>query len=250
VIQSDRFDLLFRDSLYVELKQHFYSFVRRKKAILSELHHERGVLLEIGAGTCPIVSSASSLIYSDISEEAMRYVKRRQPAKSCTTFSVEQIPFAKESVSTIICSEVLEHIHDDTAALRELARILDKGGTLILTVPLHDYYFAQDDEFVGHRRRYSIGGLMRVLGELGFSDFRIMKVAGPLEKLSTLLAVMIYKLIARRGNTRAPLPRALVRSLLPPFKLLNYFWSALIGLEARLLPVSLTTIALVTSRKS
>ncbi len=46
-----------------------------------------------------------------------------------------RLPFPDDTFDRIICSEVMEHIPDDGAAARELARVLKPGGTLAVTVP-------------------------------------------------------------------------------------------------------------------
>lgn len=46
-----------------------------------------------------------------------------------------RLPFADDTFDRIICSEVLEHIGDDAAAIAELARVLKPGGTIAVTVP-------------------------------------------------------------------------------------------------------------------
>ncbi len=45
------------------------------------------------------------------------------------------LPFADGAFDHVICSEVLEHIPDDLGAMRELARVLKRGGTMAVTVP-------------------------------------------------------------------------------------------------------------------
>ena len=45
------------------------------------------------------------------------------------------LPFPDGTFDRVIASEVLEHIPDDTAAMRELARVLRPGGTMAVTVP-------------------------------------------------------------------------------------------------------------------
>jgi SAM-dependent methyltransferase len=45
------------------------------------------------------------------------------------------LPFADGAFDRVICSEVLEHIPDDLAAMAELARVLRPGGTMAVTVP-------------------------------------------------------------------------------------------------------------------
>lgn len=46
-----------------------------------------------------------------------------------------RLPFRDDTFDRIICSEVFEHIPDDTAAMAELARVLRPGGVLAATVP-------------------------------------------------------------------------------------------------------------------
>jgi SAM-dependent methyltransferase len=45
------------------------------------------------------------------------------------------LPFADGTFDRVICSEVLEHIPEDTTAMAELARVLRPGGTMAITVP-------------------------------------------------------------------------------------------------------------------
>jgi SAM-dependent methyltransferase len=45
------------------------------------------------------------------------------------------LPFPSGSFDRIIAAEVLEHIHDDRGAIRELGRVLRPGGTMAVTVP-------------------------------------------------------------------------------------------------------------------
>lgn len=49
--------------------------------------------------------------------------------------SLTGLPFADRSYDLIICSEVVEHIADHQAAVRELGRVLKPGGTLLFSVP-------------------------------------------------------------------------------------------------------------------
>ncbi len=46
-----------------------------------------------------------------------------------------RLPFPDGTFDQVIASEVLEHIPDDVAAMRELARVLRPGGSMAVTVP-------------------------------------------------------------------------------------------------------------------
>src|SRR5690242_19298580 len=41
------------------------------------------------------------------------------------------LPFADGVFHAVVCTETLEHLPDDTAAMAEIARVLDPGGVLL-----------------------------------------------------------------------------------------------------------------------
>jgi SAM-dependent methyltransferase len=48
---------------------------------------------------------------------------------------VFRLPFESDRFDRVICSEVMEHVHDYAGAVRELVRVLRPGGTLAITIP-------------------------------------------------------------------------------------------------------------------
>ncbi len=50
--------------------------------------------------------------------------------------SVHQIPLPDSYFDLVLCTEVLEHCPDDEAVLKELARVLAPGASLIISVPV------------------------------------------------------------------------------------------------------------------
>lgn len=59
-------------------------------------------------------------------------------AKGCWSLSgadITCLPFKNQSVDLVVCSEVLEHIADDEAAIRECVRVLKPGCHLVVSVP-------------------------------------------------------------------------------------------------------------------
>jgi SAM-dependent methyltransferase len=48
---------------------------------------------------------------------------------------ITEIPEPDESFDAVLCTEVLEHLPSPVAALREMARLLRPGGTMLLTAP-------------------------------------------------------------------------------------------------------------------
>lgn len=70
------------------------------------------------------------------------------------------LPFENEAYDLIFCNHVLEHIPDDQKAMKELYRILKKGGTLIAQVPLDENREAtfEDDSITDKKERTQIFG--------------------------------------------------------------------------------------------
>lgn len=86
------------------------------------------------------------------------------------------LPFPDGAFDRVIAAEVLEHIHDDTRAMAELARVLRPGGSMAVTVPrcgpevvnwlLSDAYH---DVPGGHVRVYRRSTLVRRLAACGLT---------------------------------------------------------------------------------
>ncbi len=84
------------------------------------------------------------------------------------------LPFPDACFDRVICSEVMEHVHDYRGAARELARVLRPGGTAAVTVPTatseHLYLRLGDDYFEspgGHIRIFRPRQLAAALAAAG-----------------------------------------------------------------------------------
>lgn len=80
----------------------------------------------------------------------------------------------KESFSTILLLDVLEHIQDPVEFLDSVSFHLKKNGRLIINVPAIQSLYSIYDKVIGHIRRYNIPSLEK---ELHFSGFRIEKAS-------------------------------------------------------------------------
>lgn len=58
---------------------------------------------------------------------------------------LQRLPFPDASYDLVICSHVLEHVPDDRAAMRELARICAPTGRVLIMVPLDPSRPTQED---------------------------------------------------------------------------------------------------------
>jgi SAM-dependent methyltransferase len=97
-----------------------------------------------------------------------------------TCADVSHLPFADCSFDVVVCSEVLEHIADNGAAVAELVRVLKPGGDLVVTVPRFlpervcwALSAAYHREPGGHIRIYRKGELLNLLENAGTRCWRI-----------------------------------------------------------------------------
>lgn len=89
--------------------------------------------------------------------------------------SAYSLPFPDESIDLIVCSEVLEHLHEYNDAVKEIHRVLKPGGKFYASVPatwpekicwkLSKEYQNQPG---GHLRIFSQSGLISEIKESGF----------------------------------------------------------------------------------
>jgi SAM-dependent methyltransferase len=70
----------------------------------------------------------------------------------------------------VLMLDVLEHMEDDRAALRDAASsFLKPGGWLLLSVPAGKGLFSRHDELLGHKRRYAPSNLRMLAGDAGLA---------------------------------------------------------------------------------
>ncbi len=63
----------------------------------------------------------------------------------------------------LVLFDVLEHLDDDAGALRWAEGQLEPGGLVLVTVPALDCLWSEQDDVVGHRRRYTLRGLEAIV---------------------------------------------------------------------------------------
>jgi len=69
----------------------------------------------------------------------------------------ESLPFEDESLDVVVLNEVIEHVTDDRATLREVARVLRPGGRCVIFAPNRLYPF--ETHGIYFRKRYIFGNI-------------------------------------------------------------------------------------------
>jgi len=82
--------------------------------------------------------------------------------------SVLEMPFADGAFDLAVSLDVIEHLEDDLAALRELRRTVAQGGALLVTVPAYQWLWSGHDVVNHHHRRYTRASLQSVAEQAGW----------------------------------------------------------------------------------
>jgi SAM-dependent methyltransferase len=78
------------------------------------------------------------------------------------------LPLASGSIDLAVAFDVLEHIEDDKTAVAEIARVLRRGGTFLVSVPCDMRLWGAHDVACSHFRRYTRETLQQVVEGAGF----------------------------------------------------------------------------------
>ncbi|MFL5397767.1 MAG: glycosyltransferase [Myxococcales bacterium] len=105
------------------------------------------------------------------------------------TFPREAAPF-----ETVICLNVIEHVPDDRASLRNIRTVLAEGGRAIVLVPQGEWNYGTLDEVLGHRRRYDESSVRTLAADCGLEVERIV----PFNRVGTIAWYLNGKVLRRR----------------------------------------------------
>jgi SAM-dependent methyltransferase len=135
---------------------------------------------------------------------------------------IEDLP-EHEPFDSIVLLNVLEHIHDDRAALATLHNSLAIGGRLVLWVPAFEVLYGDFDHRIGHYRRYRINQLRHRCNDAGLRviDARYVNAPG---FFAWLLVVRLLGLQPTSGHLASlydrwivPATRRIEAVVRPPF---------------------------------
>lgn len=157
--------------------KHPLDIVSRRLALQRIRRHslvEHPVVLDVGSSSGFFVEEFkagmpdATLICSDYLSEPLKRLALAHPDIPLLQFDACRCPLPDESLDVVTALNVLEHIGDDQAALRQMARVLKKGGLAYVEVPAHPILYGIYDKYLLHNRRYSMSDLIRKAEAAGF----------------------------------------------------------------------------------
>lgn len=160
---------------------------RKRHDIITKNIDNNNSLLVIGCGSSQIIRTLDQAVGVDIKINRLRYMRKYQAPLANS--SALALPFKKNSFKCVICCQPTEHEAFDMSHLKEVGRVVEAGGSLIINTvdyskimwkliePLHGLLVpgGNKDKYIGH---YTRDKLIEISEKNGFSlisEFYICK---------------------------------------------------------------------------
>jgi len=131
------------------------------------VHYLAGHMLNAGCGTRDI---SACLRQHDVSALTRYDIESKD--SEVVTGPLEAMPFADETFDSVLCNAVLEHVEDAERAMAELARVVRKGGHVVVSVPFLQPYHPCPGDF----RRYTADGLAQLGMRAGLDVVEVLPI--------------------------------------------------------------------------
>jgi ubiquinone/menaquinone biosynthesis C-methylase UbiE len=134
-----------------------YWWSNRFQAILAQRYGKRGTrLLEVGSGMGHLVGQLEDMFETyglDLNQWAVKQSKSVIKKTQLQTASAQELPFRDDSFNVVIIKHIVEHLPDPKKAIREIGRVTEPGGTLILATPNLDSLLKRwkGDKWIGYQ---------------------------------------------------------------------------------------------------
>lgn len=155
----------------VEKVQHADEGVR----VPAEVRHaDEGVrvplrILDVGCGTganLEMLSAFGNAEGVDVSDDALEFCRRK--GLTVQKGLAEKLPYADGAFDVTTALDVVEHLDDDIAGLKEMFRVTKPGGYSLIFVPAFMWLWGVQDDISHHRIRYTKKEIVDRLKQAGY----------------------------------------------------------------------------------
>lgn len=127
-------------------------------------------ILDVGCGTGANLEMLKQFGESegvDVSDDALEFCRKK--GLKVHKGLAEELPFADETFDLVTALDVVEHLDDDIAGLKEMRRVLKTGGKTLIFVPAFMWLWGVQDDISNHRIRYTRQQIAERLEKAGFT---------------------------------------------------------------------------------
>lgn len=163
-------------SIYTELYHRHWWWRSREAIVLHEIR-QLGLtsgaktpidILDVGCGNGLFLPKLSELGRVTGIETDVRLLSHDTPMRDrIYTEPLGSALYADKRFDLVTALDVIEHIHDDQAAVEHMIALLKPNGRLVVTVPAHQSLWSTHDDINHHYRRYGYQQLRDLLGGCG-----------------------------------------------------------------------------------
>jgi SAM-dependent methyltransferase len=200
-------------------------------------------ILEIGCGTghnLAMLGTFGTVDAIEVDSDARAIASTRLGRPVGASPLPDLAGVAEGQYDLVALLDVLEHIEDDRAALRSIAKCLKPGRRILIAVPAHEWMWSAHDVANHHFRRYTRKSLSAAVSDAGLKLDHLSAMNALLFPLAAGARVA-GRLLGKEGSDDA-LPAAPV----------NWLFEKIFGLEAHLvgrvsLPIGVSLVAILSA---
>ena len=126
-------------------------------------------ILDVGCGTganLEMLAQFGQAEGVDVSDDALTFCERK--GLKVQKGLAEKLPFADETCALTTALDVVEHLDDDVAGLKEMYRVTKSGGYSLIFVPAFMWLWGVQDDISNHRIRYTKRQIVERLEKAGY----------------------------------------------------------------------------------
>ena len=127
-------------------------------------------ILDVGCGTganIEMLSQYGEAEGVDVSDDALEFCRRK--GLKVQKGLAEKLPYEDETFHLTTALDVIEHLDDDVAGLREMHRVTKSGGYSLIFVPAFMWLWGVQDDISNHRIRYTKRQIVDRLKQAGYT---------------------------------------------------------------------------------